>query len=456
MRNIIWLFVITFMIIVNIKPYDVKAQEQGIEKAKNSIVKIYAGMQSNTGSFRKQKSGNGFIIAKIDGRNYIVTSHDVINTNKKSEKVIKVVVRGDTTVTAQLLTESVQQDYAILVVEEGLENKEVLGIKDQSEKKGPVYVIGFDGQTGIKYEKDNVKMVEGKYDNLYEHQIKLNQDLKVAQGAAVINSKGYLVGIYRGIKNSKDSLTAQITSASELKEILKSFNISFATDQKDQIDHDFEKILKRCQKKVNGSKYKDNSKQKLESVILQINTAQSNGTLSAAQKQTYTKQLKTAEKQLKEKMTTSHKIIYALLIIIIGLILWFFRLVSQMSEFSEEKNKNYNNSEEEIKSKPTEEEKQKKIAYLEVKDIHKMLRIDKNEFYIGKKDTMDLVLNGISTISRCHALITFDGKDYYIEDQGSSNGTFVNGRELEEGKKKKLSSGDIIMLAEVTMIFEEK
>ena len=71
------------MIIVNIKPYDVKAQEQGIEKAKNSIVKIYAGMQSNTGSFRKQKSGNGFIIAKIDGRNYIVTSHDVINTNKK-------------------------------------------------------------------------------------------------------------------------------------------------------------------------------------------------------------------------------------------------------------------------------------------------------------------------------------------------------------------------------------
>lgn len=102
------------------------------------------------------------------------------------------------------------------------------------------------------------------------------------------------------------------------------------------------------------------------------------------------------------------------------------------------------------------EEKYKKTAYLEVKDIHKILRIDKDEFYIGKKDTMDLVLDGISTISRCHALITFDGNDYYIEDQGSSNGTFVNGRELEEGRKKKLSSGDVIMLAEVTMIFEEK
>ena len=79
-----------------------------------------------------------------------MTSHDVINTSKKSDKVIKVVVRGDTTVEAQLLTESVQQNYAILVVEEGLENKGTLGIKDQMEKTNPVYVLGFDEQTGIK------------------------------------------------------------------------------------------------------------------------------------------------------------------------------------------------------------------------------------------------------------------------------------------------------------------
>ena len=44
------------MIAMNIKPYEVKAQEQGIEKAKNSIVKIYAGTQNTTGSFRKEKS----------------------------------------------------------------------------------------------------------------------------------------------------------------------------------------------------------------------------------------------------------------------------------------------------------------------------------------------------------------------------------------------------------------
>ena len=82
--------------------------------------------------------------------------------------------------------------------------------------------------------------------HLYEYQIKLTKNLKKEQGAAVIDSKGYLVGIYNGIKNSKESLTAQITPASELKEILKSFNISFATDQTNQIDHNFEETLKRC------------------------------------------------------------------------------------------------------------------------------------------------------------------------------------------------------------------
>ena len=89
----------------------------------------------------------------------------------------------------------------------------------------------------------------------------------------------------------------------------------------------------------------------------QIDTAQSNGTLSAAQKQTYTKQLKTAEKQPKEKMTTSRKVIYALLIVIAGLGLWFFRLIGQMSEFSEEANENYDGREEEVRSEPIVEEK---------------------------------------------------------------------------------------------------
>ena len=57
-KNILWLLVIAFMITINITPSDVKARDAGVEKAKNSIVKIYTGTQSNTGNFSKQKTKN--------------------------------------------------------------------------------------------------------------------------------------------------------------------------------------------------------------------------------------------------------------------------------------------------------------------------------------------------------------------------------------------------------------
>ena len=449
-RRVLMLLVV-FAFTMNFNLCNIKAavEDEGIENAKNGIVKIYAGSQNNAGKFKNAKSANGFLIARMDGRNYIVTSHDVINT-KGNDKVIKVVVRGDTTVDAQILTESARQNYAILIVEDGLENKAILGIKEQDQRENPVYVLGFDDQSDTKYEKNNVTIVRGIYNSSDGYQIKLNPKTRIESGGPIINSKGYVVGIYNGGKDAK------FTPASELKEILKSFNIGYATDRTEQIDRSFMKILKRCQKKVGDSIYKTASKQELETIITQIDTEQSNTNLTAAQKQTYEKKLKNAEKQLQKKMPMQRKIIYVFMVLIVCLLLWFMRLVNQISRFSEEKRKNNASKKEQITPDETKEEIKNKKAYLEVKDLNKTLRIDKEEFYIGKKDTMDLILEEVPTISRCHALITFDGKDYYIEDKGSSNGTFVNGRELEEGRKERLSSGDIIMLAEITVIFEEK
>lgn len=445
------MLLVVFAFIMNFDLCNIKAavEDEGIENAKNGIVKIYAGSQNNAGKFKKAKSANGFLIARMDGRNYIVTSHDVINT-KGNDKVIKVVVRGDTTVEAQVLTESARQNYAILIVEDGLENKAILGIKEQDQRENSVYVLGFDDQSDTKYEKNNVTIVRGIYDSSDGYQIKLNPKTRIESGGPMINSKGYVVGIYNGGKDAK------FTPASELKEILKSFNIEYATDRTEQIDRSFMKILKRCKKKVRDSIYKTASKQELETIITQIDTEQSNTNLTAAQKQTYEKKLKNAEKQLQKKMPMQRKIIYVFMVLIVCLFLWFMHLVNQISRFSEEKRKNNDSKKEQITPDETKEEIKNKKAYLEVKDLNKTLRIDKEEFYIGKKDTMDLILEEVPTISRCHALITFDGKDYYIEDKGSSNGTFVNGKELEEGRKERLSSGDIIMLAEITVIFEEK
>ncbi|MEI7812760.1 MAG: VWA domain-containing protein [Ignavibacteria bacterium] len=48
---------------------------------------------------------------------------------------------------------------------------------------------------------------------------------------------------------------------------------------------------------------------------------------------------------------------------------------------------------------------------------------------IGRKDTNSLVIKE-ETMSGSHAKISWNGMDYFIEDSGSSNGTFINGRAI--------------------------
>ena len=52
-----------------------------------------------------------------------------------------------------------------------------------------------------------------------------------------------------------------------------------------------------------------------------------------------------------------------------------------------------------------------------------------------------------STVSRQHAKIIRSEGEWTIEDLGSMNGTYVNGRELEAGQKYTLNTNDILALS---------
>ena len=60
-------------------------------------------------------------------------------------------------------------------------------------------------------------------------------------------------------------------------------------------------------------------------------------------------------------------------------------------------------------------------------------------------------------VSRLHADIRIEGDTYYLEDVGSSNGTYVNHKPLLQGNRHRLRAGDRIALGKgdlVTFIFQ--
>ena len=85
-----------------------------------------------------------------------------------------------------------------------------------------------------------------------------------------------------------------------------------------------------------------------------------------------------------------------------------------------------------------------------------------NEITIGRVDPhrgirpdIDLSkFDPASRISRRHARITSRGGQFYIEDLGSANGTFVNGRtRLKPQEPYPLVNGDVVKIGETTLKF---
>jgi DNA-binding response OmpR family regulator len=70
--------------------------------------------------------------------------------------------------------------------------------------------------------------------------------------------------------------------------------------------------------------------------------------------------------------------------------------------------------------------------------------IDRSDMIIGREEDSDIVLPS-RQVSRNHARIRRSGGRHILEDLGSKNGTFVNGRELTE--PYPLQDGDEIQIA---------
>ena len=70
---------------------------------------------------------------------------------------------------------------------------------------------------------------------------------------------------------------------------------------------------------------------------------------------------------------------------------------------------------------------------------------------IGRSPDCDIFLDDV-TVSRKHAMLVRRDDAYYIEDQGSLNGTFLNRRRIESGR---LENGDELQSGKYKLSFLE-
>lgn len=84
------------------------------------------------------------------------------------------------------------------------------------------------------------------------------------------------------------------------------------------------------------------------------------------------------------------------------------------------------------------------------------IELGKPSFVLGKNpEKSDYAVADNTNISRGHAVITMRNGRYYVMDQNSTNGTFINGRIIKAGQETEILPGDCLMLANEEFIFNE-
>ncbi|TYQ16531.1 UNVERIFIED_CONTAM: FHA domain protein [Acetivibrio alkalicellulosi] len=103
----------------------------------------------------------------------------------------------------------------------------------------------------------------------------------------------------------------------------------------------------------------------------------------------------------------------------------------------------------------------KGFPYLKLVNKREYLHFKVEETYIlsknitiGRYDKNDIVIKD-SFISGIHAQITKGDSKIYLKDLGSKNGTFINGKKLEEGEQKLLKDGDKMKIGQLEFLFVE-
>lgn len=455
---------------------------ESVADATKGIVQVNSIYTNDTGKEFIILGCTGFLIGNTEDGEYVITTNSVVAPTKatrddafttigaseeaedwdKIDLSVKVVVEGDVSIDAEVVTRSPELNIAVIKLSQPLYNRTPLTIltSDDLSSAKPykateiVYALGFPyavryDRNTVMYDQDDVTMSSGSIANNKTH-----NDIQVIEhdclitgnncGGPLINSSGYVIGIN---EQNKDGRYYCSVDCAELVRILDALGITYS--------------------KVTTSQYE----------------ARSSAESSTAQEPVITE-----NKSLFDQIPLGIIIVVAAIaaLFLAILIVLIILLIGQkknsktgdnsIKENKKEKEEpprprpvltpDYNASETVMLSGGNGAETSvlgsgpsgnifESYGTLIRKSNNENCVIDKPSFTIGKDSLhVNFCIKDNSSISRQHATIESRNGITSITDNNSTNGTFVNNRRLTPGQPQTIQNGDVITLANEEFVYK--
>ncbi len=459
-----------------------------IEDARKGVVQVNCVYKDDLGESHIIQGGTGFLIGFSEGTEYVITNNHIINPDKKTRdtafKAIgvdkdkewdkigltaQVVVEGDVVLDATVVKASTKRDFVVLQLEQPMYTRMPLTVLVAESKSGErpysvadkIFTLGY--PEGITYEdpvyysNDKVSMTAGTIANLtsVDDSMVIQHDAMIDDsncGGPLINEDGLVIGL----NNLGDEGSANYSLESvEIAAILDGLGIKYSKMSAEEY------IALKTPKE------------------LEVKADDFNIEPEAGQKRVDIK-----------RVIIIVLICLAAALLITVIVFVVIRIVKKVKEnkqenrrIEEENNRNrfegadikrsskqntalLNDSANDNPARGTEttllyspSENEGTTILSDSYNVYlgtlirrkngENIIINKDCFSIGKDSlNIDFRIADNSAISRRHATIRKSGNQIIIEDNNSTNGTFVKGEKLSKGQTKIINNGDVIKLAD--------